>query len=143
LRTQPGTGSLWFLSTPGADPVPQCPELILYTQILLGECWSPRNANTPVNTGKITTSAEIPGPRGTHPESSGHRNPGTGEERTLPVSICTLELTLLSISKLLPERTGLPGVLTHKLAGGTSHSQRQQDQLTPEITRWQEARART
>jgi hypothetical protein len=49
----------------------------------------------------------------------------------------------LSILKILLERTGLPGVLEHRLAGGTSHNQRQQDQLTPEITRWQEARAKT
>jgi hypothetical protein len=49
----------------------------------------------------------------------------------------------LSISKFLLERTGLQGVLTHSFVGGTSHSQRQQDQLTPEITRWQKARART
>jgi hypothetical protein len=28
----------------------------------------------------------------------------------------------LSIPEFLPERTGLPGVLTHRLAGGTSHS---------------------
>jgi hypothetical protein len=41
----------------------------------------------------------------------------------------------LSIPKFLPERDGLPGVLTHTLSGGTSHSQRQQNQLTPEITR--------
>jgi hypothetical protein len=33
----------------------------------------------------------------------------------------------LSIPKSLQERTGLPEVLTHRLAGGTSHSQRQQD----------------
>ena len=38
----------------------------------------------------------------------------------------------LSIPKFLPERTGLSGVLTHRLAGGTSHSQREQDHLTPE-----------
>jgi chromosome segregation ATPase len=49
----------------------------------------------------------------------------------------------LSIPKFLPERTGLPGVLTHRLTGGTNHSQRQQDQLTPEITRWQKANAKT
>ena len=30
----------------------------------------------------------------------------------------------MSIPKFLQERTGLPGVLTHRLAGGTSHSQR-------------------
>jgi hypothetical protein len=37
----------------------------------------------------------------------------------------------LSIPKFLPERTGVPGVLT------------QEDKLTSEITIWQEARART
>jgi hypothetical protein len=48
-----------------------------------------------------------------------------------------------TIPKFLPERTGLPAELTHRLAGGTSHSQSQQDQLTPEISRWRDARART
>ena len=48
----------------------------------------------------------------------------------------------LSIPKFL-KRTGLPGVLTYRRAGRTSHSQRQQEQLIPEITRWGEARART
>jgi hypothetical protein len=46
----------------------------------------------------------------------------------------------LSMLEFLPEGTGLPRVLTHRHAGGTSHSQRQQDQLKPEMTRWQEAR---
>jgi hypothetical protein len=49
----------------------------------------------------------------------------------------------LSISTFLSERMGLPGVLIHRLTEGTSHSQRQQNQLTPEINRWQEARERT
>jgi hypothetical protein len=40
----------------------------------------------------------------------------------------------LSIPNFLPERTDLPGVLTHRLAGGISQSQRQQNQLTQEIT---------
>jgi hypothetical protein len=48
-----------------------------------------------------------------------------------------------SIPKFLLGRTGIPGVLTHRLTRERSHSQRQQDQLTPEITRWQDARART
>jgi hypothetical protein len=49
----------------------------------------------------------------------------------------------LSIPNYCQERAGLPGVLTHRLAGGTSHSQRQQDRITPEITRWREAMVRT
>jgi hypothetical protein len=49
----------------------------------------------------------------------------------------------LSIPKFLQETTGLPGVLTHRLVRGTSHSQRQQNHLTPEITRQKKARART
>jgi hypothetical protein len=34
-------------------------------------------------------------------------------------------------------------VLTYKPTVGKSHNQRKQDQLTPEIIRWQEARVRT
>ena len=44
-------------------------------------------------------------------------------------------VTQLSIPRYYWERAVLPGVLTHRLTGGTSHNQRQQDQLTPEITR--------
>ena len=40
-----------------------------------GESWSPRSADTTVSTGKTTTS-QIPGPRRTYPEPSGHRNQG-------------------------------------------------------------------
>jgi hypothetical protein len=39
-----------------------------------------------------TTSAQIPDPRGTSQESSGHRN--TAGDRILPISICTPELIL-------------------------------------------------
>jgi hypothetical protein len=48
-----------------------------------------------------------------------------------------------SIPKFLLEITGLTGLLTHRLAGGTSNSQREQDQLTEEITRLLMASART
>jgi hypothetical protein len=48
--------------------------------------------------------------------------------------------TQLFILKFLLERIGLPGILTHRLAGWTNHSKRQQDQLTTETTRWQKAR---
>ena len=42
------------------------------------------------------------------------------------------------------ETAGHPGVLTqaYRSIGGTSSSQRQQDHLTPEITRWQKANIR-
>ena len=42
------------------------------------------------------------------------------------------------------EKVGLPGVLTeaYRLTGGTSSSQRQQEHLTLEITRWQKTKAR-
>jgi hypothetical protein len=113
----------------------------LYIQIPLGESWSPRSADTPMSTGRTTTSAprDLPGALRT-PElmnspgqdpSSFHLHPGADR------------LPQFSIPKFLLERIGLPGVLTHKFAGGTSHSQRQQDQLTPEITRWWEASERT
>ena len=47
----------------------------------------------------------------------------------------------LSIPTFLPERTGLLGIQTYRLAGETSQSQTQQDQLTPEKTRWLKTRA--
>jgi hypothetical protein len=37
--------------------------------------------------------------------------------------------------KFLQKRTGLAGALTHRLTGGTSHSYRLKDQITPQITR--------
>jgi hypothetical protein len=86
----------------------------------------------PVSTNKITTSAQIPGRRRTHPEASGHRNKRIGQD---PSRFFLHPVALFSLSKFLSERTGLPGVLTNRLARGTSHSQRQQDKLTPEITR--------
>jgi hypothetical protein len=49
----------------------------------------PRSTDMPVSTSKTTTSA----PRD-QPEPSGHRNPGAEWNRILPVSICTLELTM-------------------------------------------------
>jgi hypothetical protein len=55
---------------------------------------SPRSADTPESTGETTTSAQILGPRETHPEPLGHRNQGTTRDRILPVSICAPELTL-------------------------------------------------
>jgi hypothetical protein len=47
-----------------------------------------------VSTGKTTTSAQIPGPRGTCPEPSGHRNQATARDRIPPVSPYAWELTL-------------------------------------------------
>jgi hypothetical protein len=64
------------------------------TQIPSGECWSSRSADLLVSTGKTTASAQIPGPRETYPEPSGHRNQGTARDRILPVFIYTQELTL-------------------------------------------------
>ena len=52
-------------------------------------------------------------------------------------------MTQHSIPKYHWERADHPEVLRNMLVAETSHSQRQQDHLSPEITRWQEARART
>ena len=41
------------------------------------------------------------------------------------------------------ERKGISGVQIHRHAGKRSHSQRQQDQLTPEITRWTKTNTRS
>nr|BAE22764.1 unnamed protein product [Mus musculus] len=72
----------------------------------IGESWSPRSVDTPVNTDKTTTSAQIPGPRGTFPEPSGLRNPGTAGDRILQVSVCTSELTLCHSSPYLNNSWG-------------------------------------
>ena len=68
-------------------------------------------------------------------------------DRVLPDAICTQELGMF-LSPLhvsCQERAALPGPLTqaYRPTGGTSSSQRQQDQLTPEITRWRKASTRT
>jgi hypothetical protein len=101
-----------------------------------GKSWSSRSVDTPESTSKTTTSAQIPGPRETSPEPSGHRNQGPVRDRILPVSVWPRAdpVPQLSIPKFCPERSGLSGVLTHKFVGGTSHSQRQQDQLIAQIT---------
>jgi hypothetical protein len=49
----------------------------------------------------------------------------------------------LSIFKFFLKRTVFPEVLTHRLAEGTSHSLRLQDQLTPVISILIEARTQT
>jgi hypothetical protein len=95
-----------------------------------GESWSPKSADTPESTGETTTSVQIP----------------VKKKRDLSRAIRTWEpgngWPQLVIPKFLLERTHLPGVLTSRLTRGKSHSQRQQVQLTLEITRWQKARAR-
>jgi hypothetical protein len=70
-----------------------------HTQIPLGERRSPMRAYTPTSTGKTTTSLQIPGPRATLTESSGHRNQGSARNMILLVSICTPELTLYHSSR--------------------------------------------
>jgi hypothetical protein len=95
----------------------------------------------PVSAGRITTAAQ--------------RNPARTLKAQEPRS-CPGEESFgfylhprddpapqLFIPKFLSEIIGFPGVLKHRLTGGTSHSQRQQDQLTPEITRQQKASKRT
>jgi hypothetical protein len=133
-------------SVPKADAVTQHPSesfaTLLHTQILPGESWSPRSVNTSVSTHFSSNSEH---------ERVAPRIIRTQEVRKSlgldPSGFClhpeANPVTQFSVLKFLPERTGFPGVLTHRLPGGTSHSQRYRDQLTPEITRWQRARART
>ena len=66
----------------------------LHIQVPRGNSWSPRSADTPESTGKTTTSVQIPGPRGTHPEPSEHRKQGTPRNRIFPIFIRTSELNL-------------------------------------------------
>jgi len=49
---------------------------------------------TYLSIGKTNTSAQIPGPRGSCPETSRPRNQGAARDRILPVLVYTPELTL-------------------------------------------------
>lgn len=63
----------WYYATvPRADDV-----TALHTEILPGESWFPRSSDTPVSTGKTTTSGQIPDLRKTNLEPPGHRNQKT------------------------------------------------------------------
>jgi hypothetical protein len=75
------------------------PELILchtelHAQIPAGDGCSSRSAHTPASTGKITTSFQIPGPRETLSDPSGHRKQGSAGNRILLISVCIPEMTL-------------------------------------------------
>jgi hypothetical protein len=86
-----------------------------------GESWSPSSDYTTVNTGKTTTTLQIPGTRGTLTEPSGHQNQASTWDRKLLVCLYPRAHTVpeLYIPKFLPERRGLSGVLTHRLGGET------------------------
>lgn len=99
-------------------------------------------------TSETTTVTSIRGPCGTYPGPSGFINHRVARDIIIPVSICTPELTLchtpphpkLTQTKFDPDEHQL--TQEHRFTGGKSSSQRQQDQLIPEITRWQEANTR-
>ena len=104
-----------------------------HIQILLGKNWSPRSASTTVSTGKTTTSVPRDVHRATRTQEpryiQGQDPPGFG------LQPCAKPEPQLSIFKFLLKRTGLLGILTQRFAGVTSHTQRQQNYLTPEISR--------
>ena len=73
-------------------------------------------------------------------EHNGHKNSGvsgTGSFRSPSVSRAW-DVPEHCVYKFLQKRSGLPGVQAqaYRPTGGTSSSQRQQEHLTPEITRW-------
>ena len=133
---QPGRGSFKFLSAPRANPVPLwsipkhswetagLPGVLTYLRHhFCSNSWKKRDLPRAIRT----------------------QNQGTVGDRILPVSFCTPELTLCHSSpyqnsswRELVSQEYWP----NRLAERTNHSQRQQDKLTPEITRWQEARTR-
>jgi hypothetical protein len=87
----------------------------LHNQIALGESEPPRIVVRPVSTVRPPLLL-----RGTCPYLSGHGNRGVAWDWSLLVSVCTARadpVPQLSIPEFLPERTGLPGVLTQRLKG--------------------------
>jgi hypothetical protein len=81
------------------------------------------------------------GPTQSKQETGTEEQPGTGS--FLFPSVPGVDpVPQLSVLKSFQERADIPVVLTHRFTGGTNHNQRQQDQLKPEITRWQESKVR-
>lgn len=74
---------------------------------------SPKSVDTPKITDETTATAPKPGPNGTYPEPTRHRNPRTAENTIDSVSICTVELSLYhsSAAQYGLKIAGLPGVL--------------------------------
>ena len=129
---QPGMGSFWFPSAPGADPVPQ-----LFISRSHQECAGlPRvitHQRAQVRPQLVLKFLAQKGPTQSHQDTSTNEHPGqdTSSFHQYPEID---PVSQLSKPKFLLERIGLLGVLTHRLRGETSH--RQQDQLTPEIRIW-------
>jgi hypothetical protein len=117
----------------------------MHNQIPSGESWPPKSADMPVITGKTTTSAQILAkerPAQSHQDTGSKEQPGTGSFWFPPIPVAD-PVAQFSVPKFLPEKIGIPGVLKCRIAQGTSHGQKKQEQLTTEITNWQEARVRT
>lgn len=101
-----------------------------YTQILMGESWFSRSG-TPMSTGKTTNSAP--------------KNP-SGNIKTQELSSC---LGQNPSGFHLPQKMNLchispyPNPTGKELTRGRIHKERQQNQLTSEITRWRKAGAGT
>lgn len=90
-----------------------------------------RSTDTTESRGKTNSStpSNLPG-------GLGRTNPGAVWDRTLLVSCCTqnwADLTTLSTQIWLKENRST-GVLTHRLTGGLSYYQRQQNKSTSETT---------
>ena len=132
--------SFWFPSAPGADPVPQLskPKFLWERAGLPGVLTHLRAQVRPPLLLKYSAQE---GPSWSPQDTGTEEQPETRCFQNLSASGADL-VPQLSIPKSHQERTGLPGVLTHRLTGGTSHSQRQKDQKTPQKTRWQEAGTR-
>jgi hypothetical protein len=82
------------------------------------------------------------GPNQRHQNTGSKEHQGTGSFQFSfePQSwTCAIALHM----QIIPREIRSPRVPTDRLTTGTRHSQRQPDQIIPEITRCQEARART
>jgi hypothetical protein len=157
-------GSFQIISAPGTDPVPQLsvPRSHQERAVLPGvlthlraELSIPRSCQERAGLPRVLKHlrAQVRPPillkfltqEGPHPKPSGHRSQGTARDSQIqdPSGFCLCpwadHVPQLSIPKFVLKRTALPGVLTNKLTGGTRHSQRQQNHLTPQITRWWDA----
>ena len=115
----------------------------LHTQIPLGESWSPRSTDSPVRTVWLLLKfLAQEGPIHSHQDTGTEEQPGAGTLWFQSASWSWPCATAL-YTQIPPGKNWSLKSTDTQACRRTSCSQRQKDQLIPEINRWQEARART
>ena len=139
-KEQPETGVFWFPSPPRGDPLLQT-YIHKYCRERAGLPGVPTHLWAQLRPSLLFKFLVEEGPSQSHQDTGTKDQLGTGSfwfvsaPQSWP---CTTALH----TQIPPGENWSPRILTHRLEGWTRYSQRQQDQLTPEITRWRKASTR-